>query len=1216
MIDLSPGTIVDDRYELIEHLGEGGMGKVFKARELQLDRIIALKLLAPELLQDTENRERFKREGKILSRLNHPNILRFYRFGIWHTHFPYIAMEFLQGQSLSSVIHNEERLASDRAIAIGLQICSAMQYAHSEQIVHRDLKPGNIMLGDEPAADSVKMIDFGLAKIPDGDRTNQLTQTGSLIGSLNYMSSEQCLGKKCDSRSDIYSLGCLLYEAVTGQVPLVADNPIGLMHLHATEMPEELNQILDNNLLPAGLNNSLMRAMAKDPAQRYQSMAEFQVDLNLVLSGHGESILEPGQRREELGRPAISRLIKSVCALLFITTFSVGGYMSFRHHSDQRLEVTDDKPKTVLHGLEVHAWGQLMLRGEQALNRGELASARQNFDKALTIGQHQPCLRRISRKCLADTLRREHSRARATELYRQDISESGVQSGDIVDSLYGLAMVYIESGKTAEAEKLLAEANAISSGPLCVESYGPDTADITVQLIKICVRQNRPDDVNGYLKELRKILSSMPFKKSFFKTVVSARNLREVSRESSIPEMTRNLKESALDLLELLQRNPAAHEPEYEIALKRTIIEHYLDYAAEHGMNLLRELSTSTHGKDAAVQWKIAQLLIAAKSHAKACEILNELLVHGNISHDQQLTKSILTAFIEALQQIHSPLARTRGLASLKTWSGTCRDIHQLMEAGDQLALWTIPAAQQAALFIYGRVNVVDAHNVSSRLARARVLDKQRNFVAEANELSHALQHEGSRATCLKLRACCYANLNQYRNAMADINQAILLQPQVDDLYDVRGTIRSRFGYFREAISDYDKAIKIAHDKPWLYVGRASARKETGDIEGALADLYFVRQLKPDSIEALTSLCDLLLEAGKEQAIATLLRDSLATERRSKSLSDECVELTFYGIAMERLQKQQEASATFDRLKELAGRIYDVRLLIDTGEHLAKCQDKQARQTTACLYERAVVLDSHCRARLLLACLARDSGDFRRAADEYTKALRDAPRTECLLGRAMCYANLNSYTEAIRDINEALKLSPKSVGFLKIRGDIHRRFWHLKEAIRDYNEALKIAPKNGDLYCMRGLCRKQEGNKELAFADFTHAIELGSRESICHTGLGDIAYCRRQYPQAISNYKEAIVLNPHDTASYLGLGKAYSLQNEHELALKFLDKSVALAPSDPYILTDRAVARARSGNNKGCENDCKRIEALAPTNIDLKRFCDKTRRRMVKETKE
>lgn len=301
---MSADELFDQRYQLFGSIGEGGVGTLYKARENELDRIVAIKVLQTGLMGDEESEARFLREGKILSSLKHKNIVVFYRFGVWRRH-AYIAMEFLEGITLRTLIDRVQTLPATAALDVSVQACDALTVAHNNGIVHRDLKPSNIMLVGSSCAQGtdaeinvgqVKIVDFGLSRITtDGAYHDQrLTRTGTLIGTVYYMSPEQCLGRQVDARSDIYSLACVLYEMLTGEPPFISDNPIGLMHLHVSEPALPLAQKCPSKVFPTGLQEVVFKAMAKEPESRYQSMAQFQADLSLVLQNKGSEIpLEP-----------------------------------------------------------------------------------------------------------------------------------------------------------------------------------------------------------------------------------------------------------------------------------------------------------------------------------------------------------------------------------------------------------------------------------------------------------------------------------------------------------------------------------------------------------------------------------------------------------------------------------------------------------------------------------------------------------------------------------------------------------------------------------------------------------------------------------------------------------------------------------------------------------------------------------------------------------
>lgn len=292
--------IIDGKFRILSLQGLGGMGTVYKAEQIGLDRLVALKLMHANLLTDGESQSRFAREAHALSLLNHKNIGIFYSYGFWQEHIPYIAMEMIEGTSLHELLETEGKLPWRRSLNICLQACRGLAHSHASGVVHRDIKPNNIiLLQDKQEEDSLKLVDFGLAKVlATGQEVQKLTQTGALVGSVHYMSPELCSGLAPDQRADIYSLGCVLYKCLTGITPHDADNPIGILHKHVNEKPRSPS-ITGNLKLPAGLDDLVMKMLAKDRSKRYQSMNELENDLVLVLDNRG---LECQASQEKAGK--------------------------------------------------------------------------------------------------------------------------------------------------------------------------------------------------------------------------------------------------------------------------------------------------------------------------------------------------------------------------------------------------------------------------------------------------------------------------------------------------------------------------------------------------------------------------------------------------------------------------------------------------------------------------------------------------------------------------------------------------------------------------------------------------------------------------------------------------------------------------------------------------------------------------------------------------
>lgn len=256
-------------YEIIEKLGEGGMGAVYLANDLELRRQVALKFLPKELTKNEGLKARFKREAQAAAALNHPNIITVYEVGE-HDGYPYIAMEFVQGKSLYDLLHGKE-LNFERSIEIFIQVCEAMSVAHRNNIVHRDIKPANVMLDQYGKA---KILDFGLAKLQGA---TQLTREGTTMGTPHYMSPEQIRGQDVDYRSDIFSLGVLLYELLTGKLPFKGENPTAICYAIVHEKPLPLQEYLYN--APRSIQKIIDRALEKSPDKRYQSSDELLADV-------------------------------------------------------------------------------------------------------------------------------------------------------------------------------------------------------------------------------------------------------------------------------------------------------------------------------------------------------------------------------------------------------------------------------------------------------------------------------------------------------------------------------------------------------------------------------------------------------------------------------------------------------------------------------------------------------------------------------------------------------------------------------------------------------------------------------------------------------------------------------------------------------------------------------------------------------------------------
>jgi serine/threonine protein kinase len=274
--------LLGGRYELDGIVGRGGMAEVFRARDIRLDRIVAVKTLRDDLARDQTFQARFRREAQSAASLNHPSIVAVYDTGedmVGPTPVPYIVMEYVDGRTLRDLLRDDRRLLPERALEITDGVLRALDYSHRNGIVHRDIKPGNVML---TRSGDVKVMDFGIARaVSDAQAT--MTQTAQVIGTAQYLSPEQARGERVDARSDLYSTGCLLYELLTGRPPFTGDSPVAIAYQHVRENPVPPSRV--DPEIPAWADSIVLKAMAKDPGDRYQSAGEMRNDIQRALQG-------------------------------------------------------------------------------------------------------------------------------------------------------------------------------------------------------------------------------------------------------------------------------------------------------------------------------------------------------------------------------------------------------------------------------------------------------------------------------------------------------------------------------------------------------------------------------------------------------------------------------------------------------------------------------------------------------------------------------------------------------------------------------------------------------------------------------------------------------------------------------------------------------------------------------------------------------------------
>lgn len=289
-VETKVGTVLDGRYRLDSLIGEGGMGDVYRATHIHLDTQFAVKLLKPEFVANQTAIKRFRREAMAAGRINHQNAVRVTDFGVTPDHIVYLVMELVEGQSLRDLIGESGKMNYLRVVNIVRQVCGAVEAAHQSGVIHRDLKPDNILIEAAQGVECVKVLDFGIAKLRETNRTDSfLTQAGMIIGTPQYMSPEQCQGKQLDPRSDVYSIGILMYEMLSGEVPFDGETTLQVVYNQLHLPPRPLTELSPQ--IPVLLARVVLRALAKEPEKRQSSALELSDELKLAVESIGEGDL-------------------------------------------------------------------------------------------------------------------------------------------------------------------------------------------------------------------------------------------------------------------------------------------------------------------------------------------------------------------------------------------------------------------------------------------------------------------------------------------------------------------------------------------------------------------------------------------------------------------------------------------------------------------------------------------------------------------------------------------------------------------------------------------------------------------------------------------------------------------------------------------------------------------------------------------------------------
>lgn len=585
VVDPFVGTVIAGHYRVTEVLGQGGWSVVYKAHHETINnRQVAIKILHSHLVRDKDKVLRFQREAEAAMSLTHPQVASVYDYGVLPEGQPFIVMEYLSGIALSDVIQERGALPIEEALAIGKQVCLGLSNAHERNVIHRDIKPSNIFLTKDGNGDTVvKILDFGLAKIMTPDEAEKnLTQTGETMGTPDYMSPEQCLGMTLDARTDIYTLGYVMYEMLTGKQAVQGKNTYESMNLHIYEMPPAFGQANPNAKVPDLIEAAVFKALEKNPDNRYQTALEFRDALERAAAQKEHALdsfrkmlwsvkrrnLHPKKRQKKYQDPimiAVSCVVAVAAAAIVLKTIEVTNTQK----AQQQLNVT---------GNAAESWKSINALAIHAFNEGDYQHAREYFEQADKVAQQigQDSAQRLSTlKYLKETYtklglpnliakvdadmhavderyyfkdygRKEENDAKIRKLFKELLGNPKDKkiATALAETLNNQSVLAISQSQLKEAQDLVEQAIDVETRVL-----GKESAEYAKSLSNVaCISFDlgKKDDAEKYYKQALAIRERVLGPNSTF-TARSCRNLAEFYRrigktKETIPLLQRALK--------------------------------------------------------------------------------------------------------------------------------------------------------------------------------------------------------------------------------------------------------------------------------------------------------------------------------------------------------------------------------------------------------------------------------------------------------------------------------------------------------------------------------------------------------------------------------------------------------------------------------------------------------------------------------------------------
>ena len=972
---LEPGRRLGDRYEILQMLGEGGMGAVYKAKDVELDRLVALKVIRPELAKDPEVLQRFKQEIILAREVTHRNVIRIYDLG-QADGIRFISMEYVEGEDLSNILKEKGKLSVEEAVQIMEQVCFALEEAHEEGVVHRDLKPQNIMIDQQGR---VVVMDFGIAR---SMQITGVTQTGSLLGTPDYMSPEQVKGEHVDSRSDIFALGVILFQLLTGEVPYKSDSAMSAMYMRTQERAKPVRELSPD--VPGFLDDVIARCLEISPQRRYQSARELVQDLEVWRGGTPRTMSVTFRHFKTVRRNTKRRIAMAVGAVAVIAAL-VGGVSLYRSRVGPEPTVEAVPSAEEMTSLAILPFQNVSGAEEVAWLSSGLA------DMLLTDVGQSAYLRTVSSERLHEVRRDlglageasldSSARRRLAEVSNAQILVTGqyVKVGDqiridatVEDVEQGIRTpVKVEAASESELLQAVEQLAGLVRDNLALsserveelEGQGFRPSSDSVAAVRFYLQGRELMRQGNNLEALAQFESSIAEDSGFALAyselgeanliIGHGQEAEEHSRKAvelseDLPSQERNLilaqdaritndLEAGVEAYEnLLRFRPNDPDLHYELGalyenegLYDQAQEHYARTLLADPQNLSAQLAT---GRALALQGDASGALqVLGRAEELAVEVGNRE-VEANVLHNMGLAYEQLDQLEEALQVIEKSMEIKRELGDKR---GMAASFNEIAIIQDLLGNWDEARASYRETVELGR-EIGDKQGVGITLMNMGNMERSLGNYDDALQLTRqALRiqidtnDELNQGTSLNNIGAVYYMQGKYDDALVYYQQALEIREHLEVPSEIADTLHN-IGETYTAVGDFERALD-------QYLRALEIRRADDDRQGAALESYYMGRV--------------FTAQGRYSAALTSIAEAARTYRELQDRSAWFAEsLAWQGRALSLLGRFEEADVVFDEALALSEEWQDEWLVAQVlnfqGERLYYAGEMAAAGTT------------------------------------------------------------------------------------------------------------------------------------------------------------------------------------------------------------------------------------------------------------------------------